>query len=160
MNGPEAASCSCASLPHLAAVTMGGDGLDERVLATFRSVRDHGGDLWWLYLSRCSACGQHWMVAQEERIFDQYFLRRVGEAEAQATGEGRWPDDFITYERVLEIGHRLATPCRFLNPLASSLIWSAHDLRRERPAISVEEIARLLGVTPGNAARLLEAKDG
>lgn len=98
------------------------------------------------------------MIAQEERIFDEYFMRRVSEAEAEAIMEGHWPDDFMTYERVLEIGHKFAKPCIFFDPLASSLIWTAHDLRKERPEIAVDEVARLLGVTPKNAARLLKAK--
>jgi hypothetical protein len=158
MNEPEPGSCHCAGLSDLAAVPMGGDGLDERVFATVDRVCDHGGDLWWLYLSSCGACGQNWMVAQEERIFDIYFLRRVSEAEAEAIFENQWPDDFMTYERVLEIGHRFATPCIFFHPLAASLIWAADDLRKERPDIAVDEVARLLGVSPENAAHLFEAK--
>lgn len=49
--------CCCHSLADLAVVPMGGDGLDERVFATLEKICDHGGDLWWLYLSKCSACG-------------------------------------------------------------------------------------------------------
>lgn len=137
---------------------MGGDGLDERVFATIELIHHHGERLWWLNLSRCNECGQNWMIAQEERIFDEYFLKRIGDVEMEAILAGRWPDDFITYERVLEIGHTFAKPCVFLDPLAGSLIWSAEDLRRERPEITADEIARLLGVTPKNAARLLKAK--
>jgi hypothetical protein len=158
MNEAQPTQCHCATLSNLAAVPMGGDRLDERVFATIEHIHDHGGSQWWLHLSRCSACGQNWMIAQEERIFDEYFLRRVSEAEAGAILAGRWPDDFMTYERVLEIGHTFATPCVFFNPLADSLIWSADDLRRERPEITAEEVARLLGVTAKNAERLLEAK--
>jgi hypothetical protein len=158
MNVPQPTQCHCATLSNLAAVPMGGDGLDERVFATVEHIHDHGGSQWWLHLSRCSACGQNWMIAQEERIFDEYFLRRVSEAEAGAILAGRWPDDFMTYERVLEIGHTFATPCVFFNSLADSLIWSANDLRRERPEITADEVARLLGVTTKNAERLLKAK--
>lgn len=139
---------------------MGGDGLDERVFATVATVRDHGGDAWWLHLSKCTACGQHWMIAQEERIFDEHFMRRMDGAEAgRIIAEGRWPAEFLTYERVLKIGHTFVSPCIFLEPLAASLIWSAEDLRKERPDISVEEIAQLLGVSAKHAARLLAAKE-
>jgi hypothetical protein len=151
--------CECSSIRDLAAIPMGGDGLDERVFATIEMISDHGGDLWWLHLSKCSACGQNWMVAQEERIFDEYFLRRLDAAEAaQITGEGLWPSEFITYERVLKIGRTFSQPYIFLEALAPSLIWTADDLRKERPDITVEEIAYLVGVTPKHAARLLSAK--
>lgn len=137
---------------------MGSDGLDERVFATLETVRNHGGDQWWLYLSKCGICGQYWMVAQEERIFDDYFLRRLDETTAtQIADEGRWPAEFLTYEAVLNVGREMSKPCVFLEPLASSLVWTAEDLRRERPDISVEEIASLVGVSPEHAARLLAA---
>lgn len=158
MSQPEQTSCYCADLADLAAVPMGGDGRDERVFATLENVCDHGGDLWWLYLSKCSACGQAWMIAQEERIFDEYFLRRVTDSEVANIRQHRWPVEFISYERVLKTGHLFASPCIFLDSMSSSLIWSAHDLRQARPDISVEEIAHLLGVTVSNAKRLLKAK--
>ena len=147
--------CLCATLSDLAVVPMGGSGLDDRVFATVDVIRHHSGDLWWLYLARCNACGQRWLVAQEERIFDDYFLRRTSEEEGAAIAAGCWPDDFITYERVLKIGRALSKPCRFLDPLAGSLVWSAHDLRNARSDITVDEIAWLLGVTAKDAKRLL-----
>lgn len=100
------------------------------------------------------------MIAQEERIFDEYFLRRVSKETAKGILEHAWPDEFITYERVLKIGHIFATPCVFVDPMSGSLIWSAHDLQKARPEITVDEIARLLGVTPMNAKHLLQAKGG
>ena len=155
MNDTQPPACACASLSDLAAVPMGGDGLDERVFATIDNICDHGGDLWWLHLSKCHACDQHWMIAQEERIFDEYFLRRVSGDVAENILNNIWPDEFITYERVLKVGHTFAKPCIFLDPLAGSLVWSAEDLRKARPEITVEEVARLLGVTIKNATRLL-----
>jgi hypothetical protein len=151
--------CCCASLPDLAVVPMGGDGLDERVFATLEIVVNQGGDLWWLYLSECSACGQNWMVAQEERIFDEYLLRRLAVAEAQQIiSEQRWPTEFMTYESVLRIGRTLSQGhVIFADALAHSLVWTAQDLRKERANITVEEIAHLLDVSPEHAARLLTA---
>ena len=157
MDTSKPTSCQCATLADLAAVPMGGDGLDELVFDSLERVCDHSRDLWWLYLSKCSLCGQHWMIAQEERIFDEFFLRRISVKEAENVLDNRWPDDFITYERVLKIGHTFATPCIFFDPLAHSLIWSAEDLRKERPEITIDEIASLLGITPRSAKRLLKS---
>ena len=98
------------------------------------------------------------MVAQEERIFDEYFLRRLDDATArQISVEGRWPAEFLTYERVLKIGRTLSQPCIFFDALSSALVWTVKDLRNERPEITVDEIAYLLGVTSKNVNRLLEA---
>ena len=84
---------------------MGGDGLDERVFATVEKVVDHGGRAWWLHLSQCRACGQHWMIAQEERIFDEHFLRRLTVDEAnRISANGEWPVEFLSYERVIKKG--------------------------------------------------------
>jgi len=151
-------SCECLSLRDLAVVPMGGDGLDERVFATVRRVCDHGGQQWWLYLAKCASCGQYWMVAQEERIFDDYFLRRLDSIIAIKIVTSReWPSEFLTYELVLTVGRKLSQPCRFMDALAPSLVWTAADLRKERPDISVEEIAYLMGITPAHAVRLLVA---
>lgn len=138
---------------------MGGDGLDERVFATIDTVRSHGGAAWWLDLSQCRACGQNWMIAQEERIFDEYFMRRLDVDQAKRiSSDGEWPAEFLTYERVLRTGYAMGIrPCIFSDQLAGSLVWTAEDLRKERPDISVEDIASLLGVTARQARRLLAA---
>jgi len=135
---------------------MGDDGLDERVFQTLDRIREPGGDLWWLYLSKCSACGQDWLVAQDERIYDNYYLKRINQAEARGIAEdNRWPDDFITYERVLKLGRALSRPWSFLDQRSPALVCTAEDLMRERPDITVEEIAYLLAIEPEVATRLL-----
>lgn len=151
--------CKCASIRDLAAVPMGGDGLDERVFATIEKIRTYGDDLWWLHLSKCSECGQHWMIAQEERIFDDYFLRRLPVDVANRISlNAEWPVEFLSYERVLKTGHALGIrPCVFLERLSPSPVWTAEELRKERPDISVEEIALLLYVTAPEAKQLLAA---
>lgn len=150
--------CCCHSLADLAVVPMGGDGTDERVFATLDKKREHGGDQWWLYLSNCSACKQHWLVAQDERIYDNYYMKRLSASEAQDVAEAnRWPDDFITYERVLRLGRTLAQPWTFLDPRSPSLVWTAEDLMKERPGITVDEIAYLLAIEPEAASRLLSS---
>lgn len=97
------------------------------------------------------------MIAQEERIFDEHFLRRLTPGEANRISvEAQWPFEFRSYERVLKTGHALdIRPCVFLERLSASLVWTVEDLRKERPDISVEEMALLLGVTPSRAKRLL-----
>jgi hypothetical protein len=135
---------------------MGGDGQDERVFATLDTALDHSADLWWLYLSECRACGQDWLVAQDDRIYDNYYLKRLSSAEARnITLGGGWPDDFITYERVLRLGRTLSQPWTFLDPRSPALVWTAEDLKKERPGITVDEIAYLLAIQPNAAARLL-----
>lgn len=137
---------------------MGGDGLDERVFESLERTRDHGGDQWWLYLSRCSVCSQDWLVAQDERIYDNYYLKRLGPAEAREIVEANcWPEDFMTYERVLRLGRTLSKAWSFFDPCSPSLVWTAEDLRKERPDITVEEIAYLLAMEPEALARLLSS---
>jgi len=150
--------CECITLPDLAVVPMGGEDLDVRVFATLHRVREHGEPRWWLYLAKCDACHQNWLVAQEERIFDDYFLKRLTATEAdQIVAAGRWPTEFTTYERVLTVGHALSHPCGFVDPLAASLIWTVQDLRKERPGITPDEIARLIGVTLAEVDQLVAA---
>lgn len=157
-NREQHAGCCCASLQDLAVVPMGGEGMDERVFATLATVCEHGGDQWWLYLSKCSACGQTWMVAQEERIFDDFFLRRMTAEQARSICEdGSWPDEFLTYEALLKTGRDLSQPCIYLDSMSSALFATAEDLRKARPDITVEEVAYLLGITSKNARRLLAA---
>lgn len=150
------ANCECPTLRNLCAVPMGGDRLDERVFATIRPVRDHGGMQWWLYLSRCTACGQHWMVAQDERIYDEYLLRRIDPQTAQRIEiDGEWPAEFMTYEDVLKTCRTFAAPPWFLDHLPSALVWTAHELRQERPGITIDEIGLLLGIAPSYVEQLL-----
>ena len=151
-------ACECITVKNTDMIQMGGDGRDKRFFATVDTVREHGGDQWWLHLDRCDACGQNWLIATEERIYDDYYLKRLDATEANHIIEdGLWPDDFMTYEKVLELGMELSKPCRFLDPMAKSLIWTAHDLKAARPDISSAEIAKLLGIDVDHAERLLAA---
>lgn len=155
----EGPSCICASLDDLAVIPMGGDGLDERYFATIDTVRDYGDERWWLHSARCSACGQDWLIAQEERIYDDHFIRRLTRAEADAiTGEGIWPHDFHNYEALLRLGRDHGRAWTFLDPRSSTLVQTAEDLRRDRPGISTSEIGELLGITTEHADRLLRPR--
>lgn len=147
--------CECAALPDFAMVPMGGDGRDERVFAALDTQMDHGGEPWWLHLARCSLCGTFWMIAQEERIYDIHLLKRLGSAEADAIiNAHRWPDDFLTYERVLGLCRRDFDPCIFLDPASPALVDTIADLRRARADIMDGEIAHLLGIEQRRVSRL------
>jgi len=154
-----AEDCICASLSDLAHIAMGdSQQRDEKFLATIEEVLRAGEGLWWLYLGKCRVCAQDWLVAQEERIYDEHFLKRLQPvAAARILATGKWPDTFISYERLLRVGKSLATPCRFLNSMAASLLWTVEDLRKERPNISAAEIGGLLGVSEEHAAKLIIA---
>jgi hypothetical protein len=150
--------CECVTLPDMAMVPMGVDGLDRRVFATVRPLQEFGSSKWWLSLRHCSVCGQKWLVAQEERIYDDYFMRRLDEVEAQdILNGGLWPPDFSTYEQVLRVGKEISAAFRFSDELDKTLVWTAQDLRNERPDMTVQEIAELLGIDSDHADRLLAA---
>ena len=157
-----AEDCICASLPDLAHIAMGdSQQRDEKFLATVEEVRRAGSEQWWLYLGKCRVCEQDWLVAQEERIYDEHFLERLQPvAAALIITTGKWPDTFISYERVLRVGKSLATPCRFLDSMAASLLWTVEDLRKERQDISPAEISDLLGISEAHAEKLIVASRG
>lgn len=137
-------------------VPMGMDGLDERVFASLERVVEHGGDQWWLYVSNCTQCSQDWMIAQDERIYDAFYLRRLEPSGRKAiVDDARWPDEFLTYESILRLGRNMSKPWTFLDLRSPALVWTAKDLRRERPAISFKEIAYLLAIPESDAVRLL-----
>ena len=149
--------CSCAELDDLALIGMGGDGLDEQVFATLDRVRDHGGAQWWLYLVTCSACGQSWMVAQEERVHDNYCLKRLDDAAAEDIMlRNRWPDDFLRFEQVLRREVQFGQTARFFDPRSPALVDTAVDLRRENPDISTTDIAYALAVSEEQVKKLLK----
>lgn len=147
--------CECLPLSGLAVIPMGCDGLDQRFFATVEEVRAYGRDLWWLHMSRCKVCGQNWMIAQEERIYDDYMLKRLTTEEArQIVENGKWPDDFLTYEKVLKVGQTFSKACRFLDPMSYSLIDTVKDLKRGRPDITKAEMSALLGITIEHVSEL------
>lgn len=63
---------------------MGSDALDERVFTSLEQIIERGGEQWWLYVSHCLKCSQVWMIAQDDRIYDNYYLRRLLASEKQA----------------------------------------------------------------------------
>ncbi len=97
------------------------------------------------------------MIAQEERIYDDYMVKRLTEEEAsQIVNNDKWPDDFLSYEKVLKVGQTLSKACRFFDPMSYSLIDTVKDLRRDRPDITTSEMATLLGITAEHVNELIK----
>lgn len=154
-----ATACFCSELEDIAIVGMGdAEGMDERVFETLDLVRNYGDEKWWLYASTCRACGQNWMVAQEERIHDNYCLKRIDrEALSEIVEQSRWPDDFLTYEQILRLGREAGYVATFLDSKSSALVETAQDLRRARPEISIEDVAYALAIPIKQAESLFRA---
>ena len=148
-------SCECSMLGDFAVVGMGGDGWDERVFSTLMEVAKHGGDAWWLYASRCSVCDQFWMIAQEERIHDNFYLKRLTVAEMKMIEEqGAWPPDFARFEDVIRLGPDHKQVARFFD--TNDLTGTVKELMEARSDISASEIAYLFVLSEREAERLME----
>jgi hypothetical protein len=151
-------SCICSEVADLAIVAMGdAEGLDERIFATLDLIASFGKDKWWLYAYKCNQCGQNWMVAEEERIHDNYCLKRINlETIQEITERSMWPDDFLLYEQVLLLGTKAGMVATFVDLQSPALVATAMELRATRPAISLEEIAYALAITTKQAGKLLQ----
>ena len=142
-------TCECGRLENLAVVPMGHH---EDVFRTLDQVRKRGTPWWWLYLSACRACGQKWLVAQEERHNDLFIMRRLDEVATERLLQNNdWPPDFDRYETLLEIGRAAGHSVRFFDVADSPLLHTVTDLARERPGIGVSELASLLNLDPAVA---------
>ena len=147
--------CECPCIRDNSAIAMGGDFYFEKVFSTLDQVVEYGSEKWWLYISKCGSCGTIWLVAQDDCIYDEFFLKRITAEELAQSQTGKWPDQFQTYEQVLVMGRELSTPPRFLDPMAGSLQWAVEDLVRDRPSIEPAEVGNLLGVSNKHAAKLM-----
>jgi hypothetical protein len=138
-------ACECVALADTAVVDMANPG---RALDHLEEIRQRGDPYWWLHLSRCSACGTSWLVAQEERQNDVFLLHRLDDDEVRAAVENNiWPVDFDRYETLLRLGKAAGHSVTFLDPVGdSSLSWTMQDLARERPGIRLDELAALLNL--------------
>lgn len=149
-------SCECSTLGDFAVVGMGdSEGRDERIFSSLVEVVKHGGGAWWLYASRCSACGQDWMIAQEERIHDNFYLKRLASADMKMIEElGEWPPDFLKFEDVIKLGPDHKQVARFFDP--NDLTDTVKELMEARSDISAGEIAYLLVLSEREATRLMD----
>ena len=129
-----------------------------RDLPTLEPVRGRGLPWWWLYESRCTVCGAHWLIAQEERFNDIFVLKRLSTAETEQIEQlGVWPTYFDRYETLLRLGAEAGHHARFMNPQEDTLQRITQTLLYDRPSISLAEVGDLLNLSPGEAGWLLEA---
>jgi hypothetical protein len=135
--------CACASIGAIGVVDMANT---AKTIDHFHRIADRGEPYWWLYAARCDACGTNWLVAQEERQNDVILLRRLTVEELTEIRAGSsWPSDFDQYETLLRLGRQAGHTVRWLDPINdSSLEWTIADVARQRPGISVAELATLL----------------
>jgi hypothetical protein len=75
------------------------------VFQRLTKVRARGEAYGWLWAARCQICGQGWLVGNEEQRYEVFCIHRLDDQELEAIEQhDRWPTDFDTYERLVEIG--------------------------------------------------------
>lgn len=156
-------NCRCSSVRNLDSIEMGGDWFFEKFFATLTKLASPPTEQWWLYISRCNACSTNWLVAQEERIHDQFYVERISDHAVQKAQAGIWPDQFQTYADVLDIGVKLGVrEFRFLDPMSGALQVTVEELLITIPKISAKEVGIKLGIAPQHAQLLIDKvnKDG
>lgn len=148
--------CQCASVRNLDSIDMGGDWFFETFFATQAEVSRPQTDQWWLYISHCNICGANWLVAQEERIHDVFYVQRISDQTVQNANNGNWPKQFQTYADVLSVGVDLGGPkASFVDPMSGALQVTVEELLQSNPKISAREIGQLLVVDPKHAQFLM-----
>lgn len=150
--------CICSDLPDDTHINMGCEKFDWPFIATVENVKDRGGHPCWLHSARCRVCGQDWLIASDELIYDVYHVLKIAPEQAHRIEcRNEWPVQFQTYEELLSRGTKLGIQCIFFDEIAGSLVWCVEELRRERPEITDREIARLLGIGIAQARRVIAA---
>jgi len=131
-------NCRCFTLPDLAVINMGHE--SSEILHSLKEQQSRGHPYWWLSTQKCSVCGDHWLVAREERHNDVFCMRRLKKREVKAIqNEAIWPSDFDKYEDLIWIGSGAGN-------YTATLCWTIQDLARARPGIAVSELIRLLNI--------------
>jgi len=147
------AACFCRELQDLCDVGMGHE---DDAFRTLDKRADFGEGCWWLSLFSCSNCGQDWLVACEQRVYDVWFLKRTSDEVAEQIVElNRWPDVFHSYAELLKLalerGHRVC----YLDPADSIELFGAiEDLAKAKPNISLLELCQLLPIDLGTARKI------
>jgi hypothetical protein len=148
-------TCRCETQPLLVDAGMGSE--DDTALETLELMVSHGAPRRWLSAERCSACGQWWLVAADERINDVYLRRRLTEAEIEALQSRReWPADFSTFAEVLRLGRERGHSVIFGDPESPALVDTVVDLAREEDGIRASRVAWLLQIDLGQTLRLAD----
>jgi len=151
----QVARCQCDDLGITAILNMGDE--SEAVFRTFDEMKKRGMPYWWLAAYQCRACGQWWLVAQEERQNDIFCLHRLTAKEVERLIHyNDWPEDFDDYATLLEMGAEAGITASFLDPLHSSQVVTMTDLARAHPGIPLSSIANLLTLDMETAAAIAE----
>ena len=139
-------SCECITLSDLAVTCIGSD-LDIQILKSIKQVKLFGELCWWLSLDICQNCHQYWLIAQESKQNDVNLFRRLTKSESDNIIEyNKWPKYFRRFEELLILGKESGASVIFIDPMNSFLSTSIVDLVKDRPDISVSEIALLLNL--------------
>lgn len=146
--------CKCVEFADIDIVNMGEE--SELFFKHIETIQKRGEPFWWLSLDKCRECEQWWLVGSEERQNDLYCVRRLDQETAdEILSKNKWPNYFDKYETLLNLGYEAGISVRFVDPLGSSSIkWTVIDLAKERPGISISDIAKLLNIDKTIAMQL------
>lgn len=154
LSGLAERECECHTLPNSADVGMGEH---DHIFASLDESANYGEPLWWLWLAKCSVCGQYWMIASEERINDVFVLKRLSNSTAlEILQKGQWPDDFKEYSSLLQIGRDRGHSVRFVDPVSPALVQTVIDLAKANPGIEIQQISNLLQVDLKQAEAIVD----
>ena len=137
--------CECLLLSDDNVTHMGSE-LDEKVFATLDKIKSYGQSKWWLDYFKCKICNQPWLVAEDQRINDVNYLKRITTSDEEGIiNNNAWPPYFQTYAELFKIAKKYNIKVRWLDH-ASSLEWAVEDMIAENKHITVKEIAYLLDI--------------
>lgn len=154
-------TCECPTLRDLDNVAMGGEvDADDKfrsdhVFETIDEILSYGPPKWWLDIRCCRQCETNWLVAQEERIYDEWFLQRIQPSTVEEAKAGKWPVRFSSYEDVLAVARDLSSAFTFFDSNAACLLWTVEDLLGDRTDITAAEVGSLVGISADHADRLI-----
>ena len=104
-------SCICAEWPDRQIINLGSE--TATLLADhFDVLRDRSP---WIHLVRCRRCAQSW-YATVDTVDDDYYFRRLGNAEVVAIMDGTWPTDFDDFVNVWPYVPGMARHARVRRP--------------------------------------------
>ena len=95
------------------------------------------------------------MVAQEERIHDNFYLKRLDPDQMRRVVERNdWPSDFMVFEDVIRLGPDNNQACHFCD--TDDLTDTVKELMEAREEISSGEVAYLFCISGREAERLMD----
>jgi hypothetical protein len=95
------------------------------------------------------------MIAQEERVHDNYYLKRLSADQIMAIVErADWPRDFLRFEDVIKLGPDNNKVALFFD--TNDLTDTVKELIEARNDISAAEVAYLFCLSDGEAQRLMD----